>query len=323
MIEHAWSSLKFNIKERVTNPLIGTMIMVWTFHNWPLVYSIFNFDKNYTLKDKIDYFGSYWAEHLFWKNLALVILISLGILVLFYCLLGLAVFFKNSYNRNLLPWIDRRWKGNYRTIEDFNKLEEDRDLWQERYEKERVDKLKYASERNNIEKERNDLIIETDRLQIESERLTDSLHETADQATKLNGELNKARANLSNSQTRYSDFVSRTSRHLEFRFQLSNGEKGSIDVNRLNQIANILTNKWSPYTIGVVFRKIINQDLIDEQLSENNNIKDIINTCIREQIIIRTFIGMSKLSGFSFTQLGRVFYNAFADTNSLDEELPF
>lgn len=52
MLKEAWDSFKENIKERVTNPFLGTFVLVWIVHNWKVVYAFFFFDKEYNLEKK-------------------------------------------------------------------------------------------------------------------------------------------------------------------------------------------------------------------------------------------------------------------------------
>ena len=56
MVREAWDSFKDNIKERVSNPFLGTFTLVWIVHNWKVVYAFFYFDKDWRLQQKIDFF---------------------------------------------------------------------------------------------------------------------------------------------------------------------------------------------------------------------------------------------------------------------------
>lgn len=53
MIEDLFVSFKENIKGKTTNPFFGTLILVWIFHNWRLIYSIFNFDTSSNLDTSV------------------------------------------------------------------------------------------------------------------------------------------------------------------------------------------------------------------------------------------------------------------------------
>jgi hypothetical protein len=57
-----------NIKDKLTNPFFGTLIIVLLIHHWQLWYAIFNFDKDCTLNDKISFITNYSRIKLtFWK----------------------------------------------------------------------------------------------------------------------------------------------------------------------------------------------------------------------------------------------------------------
>ncbi|MCI9845178.1 hypothetical protein [Flavobacterium pectinovorum] len=42
-----------NIKDKLSNPFFGTLILIIIIHHWELWYSLFNFDKNYTRNAKV------------------------------------------------------------------------------------------------------------------------------------------------------------------------------------------------------------------------------------------------------------------------------
>ncbi|MFC0778725.1 hypothetical protein [Flavobacterium sp. HJSW_4] len=53
-----------NIKDKLTNPFFGTLIIVLLIHHWQLWYAIFNFDNDCTLNDKIAFIKNYTATDL-------------------------------------------------------------------------------------------------------------------------------------------------------------------------------------------------------------------------------------------------------------------
>ena len=57
-----------NIKDKLTNPFFGTLIIVLLIHHWQLWYAVFNFDQDCTLNDKISFIKNYSIVNLtFWK----------------------------------------------------------------------------------------------------------------------------------------------------------------------------------------------------------------------------------------------------------------
>lgn len=55
MIKDFLISFKDNFREKHRNPLLGTYLLVWLFRNWELLFTLFNFDKEKKLQDKIEF----------------------------------------------------------------------------------------------------------------------------------------------------------------------------------------------------------------------------------------------------------------------------
>lgn len=58
-----------NIKDKLTNPFFGTLILVLILHHWELTYSIFNFDDGSTLDKKLFFIQNYISENITFKTL--------------------------------------------------------------------------------------------------------------------------------------------------------------------------------------------------------------------------------------------------------------
>lgn len=58
-----------NIKDKLTNPFFGTLILVLIVHHWELIYSIFNFDDGSTLDKKLFFIQNYISENITFKTL--------------------------------------------------------------------------------------------------------------------------------------------------------------------------------------------------------------------------------------------------------------
>ncbi|MBB4802435.1 hypothetical protein HNP37_002508 [Flavobacterium nitrogenifigens] len=76
-----------NIKDKLTNPFFGTLIIVLLIHHWQLWYAVFNFDNDCTLNDKIVFIRNYATVNLtFWKILSdvlhAILLMLLGYLII-------------------------------------------------------------------------------------------------------------------------------------------------------------------------------------------------------------------------------------------------
>jgi hypothetical protein len=53
-----------NIKDKLTNPYFGTLILVLLFNHWELIYVIFNFDNGLILENKLTFIENYITENL-------------------------------------------------------------------------------------------------------------------------------------------------------------------------------------------------------------------------------------------------------------------
>ncbi|WP_377717329.1 hypothetical protein [Pseudofulvibacter geojedonensis] len=62
MIKDFLISFRDNFKEKTRNPFLGTYVIVWIVLNWELIYTLFNFDDNYKLENKVAFIKAYYKE---------------------------------------------------------------------------------------------------------------------------------------------------------------------------------------------------------------------------------------------------------------------
>jgi len=152
MVKDVWNSFKDNIKDRITNPFLGTFIIVWIAHNWEVVYSFFYFDKGSKLETKIKYFKDYWGDKSFFWNLMYVAAITLGILIITYLFLAFSRYLANLFENVVVPVIHKISKGKIVTAET-HQVALDRIISLEaKVEAERKAKNEAISERDEFEK---------------------------------------------------------------------------------------------------------------------------------------------------------------------------
>lgn len=87
-----------NIKSKLSNPFFGTLIIVIIFHHWKLWFSIFNFDSNCTLDDKLLFIQNYSEKHL-----SLIPFLYDVLCALIFMILGYGVVL---LTRSLVMWIE-------------------------------------------------------------------------------------------------------------------------------------------------------------------------------------------------------------------------
>ena len=105
MIQDFLLSFKDNIKQKTTNPFFGTLIIVWSIHNWELLYSLFNFKESITLDNRIIYIRQFLSSIPFLENLGLCIFITIIVLIITYFLLNLSRLIVNFYEKKITPYI--------------------------------------------------------------------------------------------------------------------------------------------------------------------------------------------------------------------------
>lgn len=57
-----------NIKDKLTNPYFGTLIIVLTIRHWELIFGIFNFDTEFTLDKKLEFVKNYIENNITWES---------------------------------------------------------------------------------------------------------------------------------------------------------------------------------------------------------------------------------------------------------------
>lgn len=156
MLKELLFSFKDEFQEKSHNPFIWTYFFVWCIRNWPLVYSLFNFDDGTTLQSKVAFISCYFEENPFLKNVGYNILYTLALLPVSFLLLNISRFIVIFSEKTIKSWVYKVTdKGSVvlksehskvleklaRTIEDLGK------------EKEKVEKL--DSKIKSLENEKN------------------------------------------------------------------------------------------------------------------------------------------------------------------------
>lgn len=73
-----------NIKDKLSNPFFGTLILILIIHHWELWYSLFNFDPNYSRNAKVLLIRNLAEHELTTENILYDIVYALGISLLGY-----------------------------------------------------------------------------------------------------------------------------------------------------------------------------------------------------------------------------------------------
>uniref|UniRef100_UPI00138A1F20 hypothetical protein n=1 Tax=Pontibacter pamirensis TaxID=2562824 RepID=UPI00138A1F20 len=107
MIKDIFDSLRDNISQKTSNPLLATILIVWTFKNWRLLYGLFYFDEDTKLEERIAYIEIYYSEVNFYENLFFSILYAFCVLIITYVLLSASRYIVNFYDKIIIPRVYR------------------------------------------------------------------------------------------------------------------------------------------------------------------------------------------------------------------------
>ncbi|MCG8732907.1 hypothetical protein [Tenacibaculum finnmarkense] len=173
MLKEVFLSFKDHIKEKTTNPFFGSLIIVWSLHNWEFIYTFFNFESCETLATKIEYIRKHLSPNLFTKNLLWCILITFCVLIISYIFLNFSRLIINFFDKKITPWVYKVTDKNSIVLKsDYKILEAERDLLIIKVKEEREAKLKAQNEINTLEEKLKKsmldaVIIDDDEIKIE------------------------------------------------------------------------------------------------------------------------------------------------------------
>lgn len=103
------NSILDNVKEKVTNPFVGTFIVVWLVRNWELVYTIFNFEKNASLYNKKKFIREFYKDKDLLDEFITNFLISLSLLLIGYVFVIISRVILNVVYHNIIPYFNSKF----------------------------------------------------------------------------------------------------------------------------------------------------------------------------------------------------------------------
>lgn len=186
-----FSSILSNYKSKIRNPFFGTLASVWLVRNWSIVYAIFNFDKECTMQDKVNYIQDYFNHKDYWNEFWINIGISFAILIVTYILLGFSRGLTDLYYKVIEPWIITFMdKSAIYTKTEKTRLEGRISLLEKKLLKSESDLTSHISEIEKANKEFNEMSSEKDaeieNLELDIDKLTESNEIDASVSNELN-----------------------------------------------------------------------------------------------------------------------------------------
>jgi hypothetical protein len=152
MIKDLLVSFTENIKTKTTNPFFGTLILVWIFDNWRLIYSFFNFAPTMNLESRKAFLSTYLDPQNFLPNLIQCIGVTVLVLIGSYILLNFSRLIVNFFEKVITPlmykWTDR---SSIVLKKDYLILSTEKERFEKKYELERETRLKLQDEYEKLE----------------------------------------------------------------------------------------------------------------------------------------------------------------------------
>jgi hypothetical protein len=96
-MKETFDSVLNSVKDRFTNPFLGTFLFVWIIRNWYLVYAIFAFDKECTIDDKLGYIKNYFKDYNVFLEFFYNTCWAVGLLIVIYLILIGIQYLMRSY----------------------------------------------------------------------------------------------------------------------------------------------------------------------------------------------------------------------------------
>lgn len=87
-----------NVKDKLTNPYFGTLILVLLFHHWELIYSIFNFDEKLNLDAKLKSIKKYISTNITFESVMYDALWALILMLAGYLIIVIT--------RSIILWVE-------------------------------------------------------------------------------------------------------------------------------------------------------------------------------------------------------------------------
>lgn len=158
-----------NIKDKLTNPFFGTLILVLLIDHWELWYAVFNFGENYSLNQKVEFIEDYIAT-----NLTVYSFIWDIIQAFLYMLLGYLIVVST---RSLVIWIEYNLmptitgkvvNKNVVRKSEYDQVIKEREEYFDQYEEQRENVRKFSKsidEQNTLIKEKDkDLLDQSEKI---------------------------------------------------------------------------------------------------------------------------------------------------------------
>lgn len=135
IMKETFDSVWGSVKDRFTNPFLGTFLFVWIVRNWSLVYGLFIFDKACDMIYKLNYVKEHFKNYRVLEEFKINLLWTLGIVVLVYLSLAMFQYITNFYQLGIKKINSRFDKINIESKTHYIKLNNQFKVITDKYEK--------------------------------------------------------------------------------------------------------------------------------------------------------------------------------------------
>ncbi|WP_231706079.1 hypothetical protein [Labilibaculum antarcticum] len=181
MVKELFVSFKDNINSKITNPFFGTLIIVWLFHNYKFIYTVFTFEKTKLPGARLNFIGTLLEPWPFIINLLWCILWAIGVLLFTYILINLTRLIVLASDDILKPW-GTRLVAPYKIVqkEKFDNQVKATESIQKRYDDELEAKLHNQNKVDDLDNKLKDKqkIIDDLQEKLNNALINNSLHES-------------------------------------------------------------------------------------------------------------------------------------------------
>lgn len=127
-----------NIKDKLTNPYFGTLIIVLIIHHWELIFGVFNFDEGFNLDKKLEFVKNYIVYNITWKSFLWDALQALLYMLIGYLIVVLTRSIVLFIEFGLMPFITGKIVNkNVVRRTEYDEVVKEREQYFDQYEEQR------------------------------------------------------------------------------------------------------------------------------------------------------------------------------------------
>lgn len=160
-----------NVKDKLTSPFFGTLSFILIFHHWEFWYTLFNFDKNCTLSEKVSILRLMSSREFSFKELALDAVFAIIFVIGGYVVIFLTRALSLAFDHRIMTWLTRQVVSkNVVLLETHKNVVAERDEYADKYEEQRrsVRSMSKDNDDQSLQIQSRDELINKNNVQINS-----------------------------------------------------------------------------------------------------------------------------------------------------------